>query len=123
MASRDPTSSLDALNGWKEIAAYVGKSVRAAQRWERELGLPVRRLKTPHSQIIFASRREIDDWRRQLEIEPGGVVPGVDRSSAVEPADPVPPMGVPPGSVLRFGALWVAVATLGVLVLLLWLWR
>jgi hypothetical protein len=31
------------LNGWKEIAAYLGRSVRTVQRWEKDFGLPVRR--------------------------------------------------------------------------------
>ena len=30
------------LTGWKEIAGYFDKGVRTAQRWEAELGLPVR---------------------------------------------------------------------------------
>ena len=34
------------LQGWKEIATHLNKSVRAVQRWEQELGLPVHRLKT-----------------------------------------------------------------------------
>jgi len=32
----------EVLNSWKEIAAYVGRGVRTVQRWERELGFPVR---------------------------------------------------------------------------------
>jgi hypothetical protein len=32
------------LSSWKEIAAYLGVSVRTAQHWERNRGLPVRRL-------------------------------------------------------------------------------
>ena len=31
------------LNGWKEIANYLGKGVRTVQRYERTLALPVRR--------------------------------------------------------------------------------
>ncbi len=57
----------DQLNGWKEIATHLGKSVRAAQRWERELGLPVHRIKTVAGQVVFASRREIEAWRRTVE--------------------------------------------------------
>src|SRR5689334_19614404 len=34
----------DTLTGWKEIAAYLGKSVRTAHRWKTELGLPVHRM-------------------------------------------------------------------------------
>lgn len=56
------------LNGWKEIATYLGKSVRAAQRWERELGLPVHRIRTAAGQSIYALRSEIDEWRRRNEV-------------------------------------------------------
>ena len=31
------------LSSWKDIAKYMGKGVRTVQRWERHLGLPVRR--------------------------------------------------------------------------------
>ena len=31
------------LSSWKDIARYMGKGVRTVQRWERHLGLPVRR--------------------------------------------------------------------------------
>jgi len=31
------------LDGWKEISNYLGKGVRTAQRYEQELGLPIRR--------------------------------------------------------------------------------
>ena len=48
--------SEDTLHGWKDIAAYVGKSVRSAQRWERELGLPTHRINTPDGQIVYARR-------------------------------------------------------------------
>jgi hypothetical protein len=51
------------LNYWKEIADYLGKSVRTVQRWERELGLPVRR---PHGDssksAVLAIPEEIDAW-------------------------------------------------------------
>jgi hypothetical protein len=52
------------LTSWKEIAAYLGKGVRTVQRWETELGLPVRR---PGSErhIVLALPTELDDWARQ----------------------------------------------------------
>jgi hypothetical protein len=31
------------LSDWKSIAEYVGKGVRTVQRWEVQLGLPLRR--------------------------------------------------------------------------------
>jgi hypothetical protein len=55
-------NSHDRLDGWKEIADYLGKAVRTAQRWERELGMPVHRLMGTGREIIFAFRSEIDRW-------------------------------------------------------------
>ncbi|MDX2149706.1 MAG: hypothetical protein SFV54_03155 [Bryobacteraceae bacterium] len=47
---------------WKEIAAYLGVSVRTAQLWEKERGLPVRRLPGPRGPVS-ASLEELDAWR------------------------------------------------------------
>ena len=69
------------LQGWKDIAAYMGRSVRAVQRWERELGLPVRRLKTAAGQVVFARRGELDAWRTANEIAPANGLS--DRAVAV----------------------------------------
>ncbi len=32
------------VTSWKQIAAHLGVNVRTAQKWEKERGLPVRRL-------------------------------------------------------------------------------
>ena len=48
------------LDGWKEIAEYVGKSIRTIQRWEKENGFPIRRVKSKRS--VFAYPEEIDKW-------------------------------------------------------------
>jgi len=53
----------DRLDGWKEIAGYLGRSVRTAHRWEKTLGLPVRRVEGQKADIVFALRSEIDEWR------------------------------------------------------------
>jgi hypothetical protein len=50
------------LSSWKEIAGYLGKGVRTVQRWERELGLPVRRPKGHNSRIILAYPDELKSW-------------------------------------------------------------
>ncbi len=52
----------DRLNGWKEIASFLGKGVRTAQRWEKEYGLPVHRIGREGGEIIFASRSELTTW-------------------------------------------------------------
>jgi hypothetical protein len=41
-----PENDRPVLTCWKDIAQYVGKSVRTLQRWERESGFPVRRTKS-----------------------------------------------------------------------------
>jgi hypothetical protein len=50
------------LSGWKEIATYLAKGVRTVQRYERELGLPVRHpFGKPYSSVL-ARRSELDVW-------------------------------------------------------------
>jgi hypothetical protein len=50
------------LSGWKDIANYLGKGVRTVQRYERHLGLPVRRPAGKPSAAVVATRAEIDAW-------------------------------------------------------------
>jgi len=75
------------LNGWKEIAAFFGKGVRTVQRWEREMGLPVRRLPGPRGEIVFALPSELRDWRQKLEQETrNGEDQKLDNGSPPSPA-------------------------------------
>jgi hypothetical protein len=53
--------NLTVLTSWKEIAAYFGKGVRTVQRWERELGLPVRR-PSGNSHDVYAQCEELQAW-------------------------------------------------------------
>ncbi|RPJ68877.1 MAG: hypothetical protein EHM24_20240 [Acidobacteria bacterium] len=55
------------LNGWKEIAAYLDRGVRTVQRWEKTLGLPVRRIGTGRGEVVFALPEELDAWRAASE--------------------------------------------------------
>jgi TolB-like protein len=50
------------LDSWKEIASYLRRGARTVQRWEREEGLPVRRL--PHEKLgsVYAFKHELDGW-------------------------------------------------------------
>jgi hypothetical protein len=57
------------LDSWKEIADYLGHDVRTVIRWEKERGLPVRRLPGGKRQSVFAVIAEIDGWLQQ-ENEP-----------------------------------------------------
>src|ERR1051326_5005025 len=54
------------LRGWKEIAAYLGVSVRSAMVFERERGLPVHR---QGGSVAVAYREELDDWRRGATVK------------------------------------------------------
>jgi Tol biopolymer transport system component len=52
----------DRLDSWKEIAAYLKRSVRTVTRWEREEGLPVHRHLHSKSGSVYAYRAELDAW-------------------------------------------------------------
>lgn len=52
------------LNSWKEIASYVGRGVRTVQRWESDLGMPVRRPRAKSRSAVVAMSDEIDKWLR-----------------------------------------------------------
>lgn len=54
------------LSSWKEIAAYLGRSVRTVQRMEVELGLPVRRPKGHARSSVMAIPSELDTWLRSF---------------------------------------------------------
>jgi len=61
--TQPPTGrSLDRLDGWKEIAAYLRRSVRTVQRWESQFGLPVHRFGTGQTESIHAIPAELDAW-------------------------------------------------------------
>lgn len=55
-------SAADRLDSWKEIAAYLRRGARTLQRWEREQGLPVHRLRHEQGGTIFAYKSELDAW-------------------------------------------------------------
>lgn len=50
------------LSGWKDIANYLEKGVRTVQRYERDLGLPVRRPAGRARGSVLATRAELYAW-------------------------------------------------------------
>jgi Tol biopolymer transport system component len=52
----------DRLDSWKEIAAYLKRSVRTVTRWEREEGLPIHRHLHSKSGSVYAYKAELDEW-------------------------------------------------------------
>ncbi len=57
------------FTSWKEIAAHLGVNVRTAQKWEAELGLPVRRMPGARGRVS-ADRAELEAWRQRTRLKP-----------------------------------------------------
>jgi hypothetical protein len=57
------------LTSWKEMADYLSVSVRTAQHWETERGLPVRRLPGEKGRV-GANSAELDRWRQANHAKP-----------------------------------------------------
>ncbi len=87
------------LCSWKEIAAYLGVSVKAAQLWEQQRGMPVRRLPGPRGQVR-AMVTELEAWKSSCPEEAEVVV-----------APPVP-LNWRKGA-LRWGAVALVAAVTG----------
>jgi TolB-like protein/Tfp pilus assembly protein PilF len=73
------------LDSWKEIAAYLRRGVRTVQRWEREEGLPVHRLRHDALGSVYAYRSELDGWWEERTPHEAGTKPAVEASVAVLP--------------------------------------
>ncbi|MGH9514581.1 MAG: hypothetical protein ACRD3P_02765 [Terriglobales bacterium] len=52
------------LQGWKEIAAELDRSVRTVQRWEQKMNLPVHKLGSGGGAPVFAFKDELHSWLR-----------------------------------------------------------
>lgn len=50
------------LDSWKEIAVYLGREVRTAQRWQKTEGLPVHRHFHAKASTVYAFKHEVDGW-------------------------------------------------------------
>jgi hypothetical protein len=72
------SSQLEILSGWKQIANHLGRGVRTVQRYERELGLPIRRPAGKSGGSVIATAGELDAWvtaspiREQFELTRSG---------------------------------------------------
>ncbi len=61
-----PVNEPQELTSWKEIANYLDVTIRTAQTWERDRGLPVRRLPGVRGRVSI-SIAEIEKWRRATD--------------------------------------------------------
>jgi excisionase family DNA binding protein len=53
------------LQSWKEIAGYLGVTVRTVQRWEKESDLPIHRQGNGRKARVVAYSDELDGWLQQ----------------------------------------------------------
>lgn len=79
-----PQGAGNRLDSWKDIAAYLKRSVPTVQRWEREEELPVHRLLHKKQGSIYAYASELDEWWKQRQVR---------LQSAETPATAVAPEG------------------------------
>lgn len=87
------------LRSWKEIASYLGVSVKTAQTWERDRGLPVHRMPGQRS-LVRSTTAEIDAWRTQ--------------SPSLPEADPDSPAPVEMARIPRWAVIGCVLSVLGV---------
>ena len=57
-----PPTAVERIDGWKEIARYLGRDVTTAIRWERQKGLPVHRVPGGKRQAVYCYAHEIEAW-------------------------------------------------------------
>ena len=76
------------LDGWKDIAAYLGVASRTAQDYERNLGLPVHRLPGQPKSRIFAFSGELDVWMASPQ-RPVGTEPKQPAEQPLQPPAPI----------------------------------
>jgi Tfp pilus assembly protein PilF len=105
------------LVGWKEIAAYLGKTDRTVKRWGKNRGLPIHRVPGIAKTSVYAYPAELDQWLESaiaidLDIEEGSAPAAVSAPEiAPQPANPTAVTGHP---AWRWGWNWPF--TLGMLV-------
>jgi TolB-like protein len=80
-------SPADRLDSWKDIAAYVNRSIRTVRRWEAAEGLPVHRHMHQAQGSVYAYKSEIDRWREGESRRPAPQSQGVASRTAAAPPE------------------------------------
>lgn len=74
------------LDSWKEIGAYLSRDARTVQRWEKSLGLPVHRLLSERTGLVYAYTDQLDAWRESRTLSSANQPSGEVQASAPETA-------------------------------------
>ena len=61
---RPDETTLDRLDSWKDVAAYLQRDVSTVQRWEKREAMPVHRHVHEKQGTVYAFRLELDAWWR-----------------------------------------------------------
>lgn len=96
------SANQDRLDSWKEIAAYLKRSVRTVQRWESERGLPVHRIPGGEGTSVTALKSEIDEW-----LQTAGELQHADHLEEHDEDDPPASGPGERGSRKVLGAAWL----------------
>jgi len=107
MSNAPPPNGNDILDGWKNIAECLGKSVRTAQRWRQEFGMPVHRLGGREGENVYAFRSELESWRRQASRLGGFAASEQDADDGSRTVGPAP-RSVPASRPVRVWLAWGA---------------
>ncbi len=98
------------LDGWKAIAAHLGRDIRTVQRWELSEHLPIHRLERGQRATAHAFTGELDDWIAKRVPQPGPGVP-----TFVAPASRFRRWTVVVGVVVLSGAVIAVLFAVGIL--------
>jgi hypothetical protein len=81
------------LDSWKTIAGYLQRDVATVRRWEKSLGLPVRRVPGGRGSSVYAFSAEIDAWLITKPVNGGRAGEALAADAAEVPSAPA--RGVP----------------------------
>jgi hypothetical protein len=103
------------LESWKEIAGYLGRDVTTVQRWEKRERMPVHRHLHDKRGSVYALTPELDQWLQGRKVQ---LTDQKEESGPGQKAEPpVEPDGDGGTRAPRTGGRWIALAGVGVLVL------
>lgn len=115
-AGSDKSALSPRLDGWKDIAAYLGKAERTVKRWEASRGLPIHRVPGGAKASVYAYAIELDQWLKSSAAAPPDPAPAIIPVASEPAAAPDNPDLPEPPSPSRFSRRsWVtAVLSLSV---------
>jgi hypothetical protein len=90
------------LSTWKEIAEYLGVSIREAQYREKNDGLPIRRLEGKKPRV-WALRPELDSWKMKRVPAAAGPVPPAPNAPTSPGSTSSSPVEERPGPTVKWG--------------------